>query len=208
MFKSTAELFRLAHEHVINAVPDNTMEYLETLVHLEPHNLDYLLEYAVCMHQMAFTEELVSIEAQVKEIAPDSAEHFLVQALTLDSDGLGGVLPLVNRALELRPDFPHALYLRADVHEQQGESAQAAVDLDRCLELEPAFSMAELRAGMIKKEIGLVDEAFQHLLRYLSSPFSMKNEWLYKSIALLSWKLADLARISQEQKIFAMEFGD
>jgi tetratricopeptide (TPR) repeat protein len=203
MSNSNDNLYRLAHERVMSYVLEDTPDFLETLVLNEPHNLTYLVEYAVYMQQITLKEELVSIEERVKEIAPESAEHYFMQALILDVDFAEGALEAYNRVLDLRPDFPHALHLRAEVLRQKGEFDQAAVDLDRCLELEPGYSMSHLMAGNIKERLARYEEALDHLIHYLYSPYALKSQWLYSSIGRLCFALSNQAQLRQEQYLKA-----
>ncbi len=203
MARTAAETYRLAHERVMSGELVEACQYLQNLMRLEPENLDYLVEYATFLAQVTCFDEIREIEERVRQAAPGSAEQFYIQALQLEFTDAEAQLALVNRALELNPDFPHALWLRANLLKHQGLLDQAVADLDRCLALEPDYFLAHSEAGLIKGQLQHYEAALEHLIRYLHSPFARKGAWLYRAIAICGWGLAHQVEIRLQRNLDA-----
>jgi Flp pilus assembly protein TadD len=63
---------------------------------------------------------------------------------------LEDALAHLTRALELTPDFPQALVLRAMAYRKSRQNDQAMADLDRALSLDPGDASALSERGFVR----------------------------------------------------------
>ena len=71
----------------------------------------------------------------------------------------------LNRALELKPDYPFALASRGDCHRQKGNLDAALKDLNRALELKPDYPFALASRGDCHRQKGNLDAALKDFNR-------------------------------------------
>jgi tetratricopeptide (TPR) repeat protein len=72
-------------------------------------------------------------------------------------------LEAVNKALELRPDYPEALELRGQLHLWTGKLEPASADFTRTLELKPDSVLARAFRGEVYRILGRLDDALADL---------------------------------------------
>lgn len=91
-----------------------------------------------------------------RALALQEDPNFLVNfALTCDRHAeTGQAIAALNRALELKPDFTHALNNLANLHDARGERAHAAALLERVVALEPDYAVAHYNLGSVLFALG------------------------------------------------------
>ena len=98
--------------------------------------------------------------------APDQPEYSFNLAAILYRAGRGGeALPLLSRAVELRPNFVAAWIMRAEVLVALKRPGEAINDLQRALAIEPRQTRAYVQLARLLTESGRVSEA-QRWLRH------------------------------------------
>ena len=79
----------------------------------------------------------------------------------------------VERALQLKPDFPLALNVRARIKGDQGDLDGALADLDRAIKLEPKMMPAYMARAAVNMQAGRLPEA---LSDYKTLMWSLPND--------------------------------
>ncbi|WP_322048712.1 tetratricopeptide repeat protein [Paraburkholderia sp. J67] len=114
-----------------------------------------------------------------RAIALREEAQFLVNlALTYNRDAENDLaIAALNRALELKPDFTHALNNLANLHDARGERAHAAALLERVVLLEPEYGVAHYNLGSLLFTLGDLARAEAALRRAIELDPQHVNAW-------------------------------
>lgn len=130
---------------------------------------------------------------------PSSWVAHLNLGTALDDAGRpDAALPHLQRALELKPDFPETLNSLANVLNQLGRAAEAQPLLERALRLQPRFAEAHNTLGVTLMTLGRTDEGVASFRRALEiTPEAVRIH------VNLAWALAQAGRTDDALAEFA-----
>ena len=137
--------------------------------------------------QSRMYRDVFSLYETTLERNPSSWVAHLNLGTALDDAGRAEEsLPHLQRALELKPDFPETLNSLGDVLNQLGRPKEALPLIERAIQLQPRFAAAHNTLGVILMSLGQTDAGVASFKRALEM-----NPNLTQAKVNLGWALAN-----------------
>jgi len=142
-----------------NISPDLTLP--SEPVSLDPKDRQILQEILSRLERI----ESVSIAAGAETLRSDPQEYISEGNLHYNLQQYEQAIQNYNKALELKPDFPKALYNRGIAYRYVGQYERAIQDYDKALELRPDYPEALVNRGLAYIHLGQYEQAIQDFNR-------------------------------------------
>jgi adenylate cyclase len=148
---------------------------------LDPDNVEALSGYAWFLYGLGRQEEAATFAARASELAPGSADPFLLYATTGDA---AGQIAAVNATIDADPGNPQGYWVAALIHTWEGEYEQAAERLQQQIPLMDGDVVDEVALlGFVYGRMGREEDARNMLTRL----DGVAAEGRYVSPVLRAW---------------------
>lgn len=155
---------------------DEARRYCAQLIEIDPRNADALHLAGVLD---IGRDRLAARTLIERALALREDPHFLVNfALTCERGAESGLaIAALTRALELKPDFTHALNNLANLYDAGGERERCAALLERVVALEPDYGLAHYNLGSVLFAQGDLTRAEAELRRAVDLDPAHVSAW-------------------------------
>lgn len=151
-----------------------------------------LLLGGLTWRQSGTYRDVITLYEATLERTPSSwVAHLNLGTALVDAGRSGDALPHLQRALELKPNFPETLNSLGNVLNQLGRSGEALPLLERAVQLQPRFAAAHNTLGAALMNLGRADDGIASFRRALE--FEPK---LALAQVNLGWALANQGRLA------------